>query len=44
MNNCHLELPSISNDDVIAMEVNFTALPSTIAGVDELTKIRYVGL
>jgi len=44
MNTCHLELPNISNDDVIAMEVNFTALPSTIAGVDELAKIRYVGV
>ena len=44
MGQCHLEVPSINNDDVIAVEVNFTALPSTIAGVNEITRIRYVGI
>lgn len=44
MAQCHLELPSINNDDVIAMEVNFTALPSTISGTNEITKVRYVGV
>jgi hypothetical protein len=39
---CHLEIPTINIDDVIGYEVNFTALPSTISGTDELTKIRYV--
>jgi hypothetical protein len=41
---CHLEIPAINNDDVIALEVNFTALPSNISGTDEIKKIRYVGI
>ena len=44
MNQCHLEIPSVNIDDVIGYEVNFTALPATISGADELTKIRYVGV
>jgi len=39
---CHLELPSHSIDDVISLETNFHALPSTIDGTDELT-VKYVG-
>lgn len=42
MGQCHLEIPSVNIDDVIGVEVNFTALPSTISGTDELTRIRYV--
>ena len=42
MGQCHLEVPSVNIDDVIGMEVNFTALPTTIGSTDELTKIRYV--
>lgn len=41
---CHLEVPSINNDDVIAVEVNFTALPSNISGADEINKVRFVGV
>lgn len=41
MGQCHLDIPTINNDDVIAFEVNFTALPSTISGTDELTRIRF---
>jgi hypothetical protein len=44
MGQCHLEIPTINNDDVIGFEINFTALPSTISNTDELTKIRYVGV
>jgi hypothetical protein len=44
LGHCHLEIPSINNDDVISLEVNFTALPSNIAGTDEINKIRYVGI
>lgn len=44
MGQCHLDVPSINNDDVIAFEVNFTALPTSISGTDELAKIRYVGV
>lgn len=44
MTNCHLEIPNFSIDDVIGIEVNFTALPTTIGGTDEITKISYVGV
>jgi len=42
MGQCHLEIPTINVADVIAVDINFTALPSTISNTDELTKIRYV--
>jgi hypothetical protein len=44
MGQCHLEIPTMNTDDVIGFEVNYTALPSTISGTDELNKIRYVGV
>jgi hypothetical protein len=44
MGSAHLEIPTINNDDIIAIEVNFTALPTTIADADEISKIRYVGV
>lgn len=44
MGQCHLEIPAINTDDVIALEVNFTALPSNISGTDEIKKVRYVGI
>ena len=42
MAQCHLEVPTHSIDDVISIETNFHALPSTIDGTDELL-IKYVG-
>lgn len=42
MNNCHLEVPTHSIEDVISLETNFHSLPSTIDGTDELT-IKYTG-
>jgi hypothetical protein len=39
---CHLEVPSHSIDDVIAVETNFHALPSEISKTDEAT-IVYTG-
>ena len=42
MNSCHLEVPTHSMDDVISLEVNFHALPSTIGGSDEAA-ITYKG-
>ena len=42
MAQCHLEVPTHSIDDVISLETNFHALPSTISSTDELT-IKYVG-
>lgn len=44
LGNCHLEVPTINNDDVIAFEVNFTGLPSNISGSDELNRVRYIGV
>lgn len=38
---CHLELPSHSIEDVISVETNFHALPSTISSSDEVT-LTYV--
>ena len=40
---CHLEVPTHSIDDVISIEANFHALPSTISGTDEAT-ITYTGV
>jgi len=42
MANCHLEVPSHSIEDVISLETTFHALPSTIAGTDELV-VSYAG-
>jgi len=42
MPQCHLEVPNHSLDDVISLETNFHALPSTISETDELA-IKYVG-
>ena len=41
--NAHISIPNISIDDVIGVEVSFTALPSSISGTDEITKIVYAG-
>lgn len=40
----HLSLPSFDLGDVIATSVDFKALPSTISGTDEISKITYVGV
>lgn len=40
---CHLEVPTHSIDDVISIEANFHALPSTISETDEAT-ITYTGI
>ena len=42
MAQCHLEVPTHGIEDVISLETNFHALPSTIDGTDELA-IKYVG-
>ena len=39
----HLEIPSLSFDDVISTEVNWHALPTTISAADEIAKVRYAG-
>ena len=42
--NAHLSLPSFDLGDVVAVSVDFNALPSSISGTDEITKISYVGV
>jgi len=42
MERCHLEVPTHSIDDIIALEVNFSALGTDITSTDELT-VKYVG-
>ena len=37
--NAHLEIPSVSVEDIISLDVNFHAIPSTITGTDEGTII-----
>ena len=43
MPTCHLEVPTHSLDDVIALEVNFHALPSSVTNTNELT-LTYRGV
>lgn len=40
----HLQLPSFDPSDVISVDCSFDALPSTISGTDEISKITYVGI
>ena len=39
---CHLEVPTHSIDDIISLETNFHALPSSVDGTDEVT-MEFVG-
>lgn len=39
----HLQLPSFDPSDVVSIDCSFDALPSTIGGTDEISKITYVG-
>lgn len=41
--NAHLSIPQINIEDVIGVSVDFAALPSSISGTDEITKVSYVG-
>jgi len=40
----HLEIPQMNPDDVISLEVNFTAVPTTLAATDEIERVTYVGV
>jgi len=42
MPTCHLEVPTHSIDDIISLETNFHALPSTLEGTNEAT-MKYIG-
>lgn len=44
LNNCHLEIPSIQIEDVIGVDINFTALPRNLGCMDEVGVIRYIGV
>ena len=42
MNNCHLEVPTHSIDDIISLETTFHALPTSVDAVDEIDLV-FVG-
>jgi len=42
LDQCHLEVPAHSIEDVISVEASFHALPSSVEGTDEV-EIRYIG-
>jgi hypothetical protein len=44
MAQAHLEVPSMNPDDVVSLEVNFSALPTTLGATDEISRITYVGV
>ena len=43
MPQCHLEVPTHAIDDVISLETNFHALPSSIDGTDEISVFNFFG-
>jgi len=43
MPTCHIEVPTITIEDVISLETNFHALPSTISGTNEITTFNFFG-
>ena len=43
MPTCHIEVPTIAIDDVISLETNFHALPSSISGTNEITVFNFFG-
>lgn len=44
LNNAHLEIPSVNVEDVVGVDMNFTALPRNLGCVDEIGVIRYIGV
>ena len=44
MPTAHLEVPTITIEDVISLETNFHALPSTLAGANEITDFNFFGV
>ena len=41
LDNCHLEVPTHSIDDIISLETNFHALPTSVDAVDEIDIIFF---
>ncbi len=39
-----LEIPTLQANDVFGLEINFTALPATISGTDEITAMTWKGV
>ena len=39
---CHLEVPTHSIDDIVSLETNFHALPTSVDATDEIT-MEFVG-
>lgn len=44
MPTAHLEVPQMNPDDVVSLEVNFSALPSGLGTTNEITSVTYVGV
>ena len=44
MPTAHLEVPTITIEDVISLETNFHALPSTLAGANEIADFNFFGV
>ena len=42
MGTCHLEIPTHSFDDIISTDITFHALPSTVAGTNEITDLGFI--
>jgi hypothetical protein len=42
--NAHITIPTLDTGDVIALSVDFTALPSSLSLADEVDLIKYVGV
>ena len=43
MPTCHIEVPTLMIDDVISLETNFHALPSSISGTNEISVFNFFG-
>ena len=44
MPTAHLEVPTITIEDVISLETNFHALPATLTGMNEITDFNFFGV
>ena len=41
LDNCHLEVPTHSIDDIISLETNFHALPTSVDAKDEIDLVFF---
>ena len=43
MATCHLQIPTHTMDDLVSLEITYDALPSTVAGANEISSISFEG-